>query len=210
MTCIAAVTDGKTVWIGGDAAGVDASDLTISIRADPKVYVGESNGIHWGFGFTSSFRMGQLIRYHLTLPPITKADEDDLFGYMVTKFIPIIRQLLSEGGVATSENGVETCGSFIFGLMGKIFHIDTDFQVGSASEPFFAVGSGGPFALGALKVLNRFREAGQLDPRTQVLEALTASECFSAGVRHPFTIVEIPYSTRIIPAKASKAARKKP
>lgn len=206
MTCIAAVSDGKTVWIGGDAAGIDASDLSMSIRADPKVSAHNRNGVYWGLGFTTSFRMGQIIRYHFTLPPITKADEKDLFGYMVTKFIPEVRHLLSEGGVSTTENGVETCGEFIIGLMGKIFCVDTDFQVASAADPFFAVGSGAPFALGALKVLDKFRQSGQLDPRTQVLEALTASECFCAGVRHPFTIIEVPFSK----TQPVKTPRKKP
>lgn len=36
MTCIAAITDGKTVWVGGDSAGVAGSSL--EIRADEKVF----------------------------------------------------------------------------------------------------------------------------------------------------------------------------
>ena len=147
MTCIVALTDGKTVWIGGDAAGVNATDMTISVRADQKVSVHDENGVSWGFGFTTSYRMGQIIRYHLTLPPITKKDKEDLFGYMVSKFIPELRDVLTRGGVAMSTNGVETCGEFIVGLMGKIFTVDTDFQIASPIDNFCAVGACAPFAL---------------------------------------------------------------
>lgn len=204
MTCIVALTDGKTVWLGGDAAGTDSSQMTLDIRADPKVSVHEENGVSWGLGFTSSYRMGQLIRYHLSLPPITKKDHEDLFGYMVTKFIPELRDILRQGGVLESKDGAESCGEFIVALMGKIFSIDSDFQVASYDDPFYAVGSGGPFALGAMKALEKFRASGKIDPLTQVEEALAASECFSAGVRRPFTVVTVPYSSKLAPVKTSR------
>jgi hypothetical protein len=125
---------------------------------------------------------------------------------MVTKFVPELRVILADGGFATSEDGAEVGGEFIVGLLGKIFVIESDFQVGSPTEPFYAIGSGRPFALGALKVLEKFRASGRIDPLTQVEEALTASECFSAGVRRPFTVVTVPYSSNLVP---SKTLRKK-
>ena len=65
MTCIVAVTDGQTVVIGGDSAGAAGQELRI--RADPKVFLVGSFAI----GFTTSFRMGQILRYsaHLPEPP---------------------------------------------------------------------------------------------------------------------------------------------
>jgi hypothetical protein len=60
VTCIVGFTDGNEVSIGGDSAGVGGWDLTV--RADEKVFVlGE-----FVFGCTTSFRMGQLLRYKLT------------------------------------------------------------------------------------------------------------------------------------------------
>ncbi len=54
MTCIAAVAHEGNVWMGADSAGV--SGLALAVRRDPKIYrVGD-----FLFGFTSSFRMGQL------------------------------------------------------------------------------------------------------------------------------------------------------
>ncbi len=191
MTCIAAVTDGKTVWIGGDAAGVGQETLSVSIRSDKKVFLRESQGTVWGFGFTGSYRMGQLIRYELVLPRVTRLDVKDLERFMVKKFIPALRKILTLGGASSNESGVETGGEFIVGILGKIFVVESDFQVASPEEPIYAVGSGAAFALGALHVLERFRAGGgTIERDKQVLEALETSECYSAGVRKPFTIVK--------------------
>ena len=62
MTCIAAITEKGKVYMGGDSAGVSGYDITI--RADEKVF---KNG-QCVFGFTSSFRMGQLLCYKFKVP----------------------------------------------------------------------------------------------------------------------------------------------
>lgn len=69
MTCIVGLVDQGNVWIGGDSAGVGGYDLML--RADQKVF---RNG-DFLMGFTSSFRMGQLLRYKLS-PPKLHSDDD--------------------------------------------------------------------------------------------------------------------------------------
>ncbi|XVV11230.1 hypothetical protein ACQP2X_41330 [Actinoplanes sp. CA-131856] len=60
MTCIVGITDGTTVTIGGDSAGSDG--WHVAVRSDSKVFqVGP-----YLMGFTTSYRMGQLLRYSLT------------------------------------------------------------------------------------------------------------------------------------------------
>ena len=61
MTCIVGLIDGRRVWMGGDSAGVSGLDITV--RADAKVF---RNG-DFLIGFTSSFRMGQLLAFHMGL-----------------------------------------------------------------------------------------------------------------------------------------------
>ena len=51
------------MYIGGDRAGV--AGLSLTVRADEKVF---QNG-EFLMGFTTSFRMGQLLRYSLKPPP---------------------------------------------------------------------------------------------------------------------------------------------
>ena len=64
MTCIVGLVHADGVTIGADSAGCDGA-WGIVTRADTKLF---HNG-PFLFGFTSSFRMGQLLRYAFKPPP---------------------------------------------------------------------------------------------------------------------------------------------
>lgn len=177
MTCIVGLVEGDTVWIGGDSAGVAGYDLTV--RADQKVF---RNG-DMIFGFTSSFRMGQLLRYALKVP-----DHDpriDVDKWMVTTFIDAVRSCLKEHGWASRSNEHEEGGHFLVGYRGRLFGIEGDYQVGLSVDGFDATGCGEQIARGALFV------NGHLPARERVEQALQAAEHFSAGVRGPFHVVSL-------------------
>lgn len=143
MTCIAGVVDRGRVVIGGDSAGCAGWDLTV--RADAKVF---RNGPYL-FGFTGSFRMGQLLRYGFD-PPTPPALPEDLFGFLCTRFIDAVRDALKAGGYASKEDERESGGTFLVGVRGRLFRIDSDYQVGESHQPYDAVGCGANVALGYL------------------------------------------------------------
>lgn len=174
MTCIVGYVEGNTVWIGGDSAGVGGYSLTI--RADLKVF---RNGPML-FGFTSSFRMGQLLRWALLIP-----DHDPRVAvekYMATTFVNAVRECLKSHGFAKKVNDVEEGGTFLVGYKGRLFCIGDDYQVQEAAEPFDAVGCGHEIAKGALFATTA------ASGRERVERALQAAERFSAGVRAPFHV----------------------
>lgn len=174
MTCIVGFVEGNTVWMGGDSAGVAGYDLLV--RADQKVF---RNGPML-FGFTSSFRMGQLLRYALTIP-----DHDprvDIDKWMVTTFTDAVRNCLKDRGCVEKVNEQERGGCFLVGYQGRLFRFDNDYQVGLPADGFAAVGCGDQIAHGALFAANH------LSGRDRVETALKAAERFSAGVRGPFHI----------------------
>ncbi|WP_119677390.1 hypothetical protein [Indioceanicola profundi] len=174
MTCIVGLVDGNEVWMGGDSAGV--AGLDISLRADPKVF---HNG-NFLIGFTSSFRMGQLLRFRLAPPP--RRPEQDLFHYMVCDFVEAVRICLREGGFAHRSNDVETGGFFLVGAEGRLFSIQDDYQVSEFNRGYHAIGCGASYALGSL-YSTRDLPAGE-----RVRRALETAEHFSGGVRAPFLI----------------------
>ena len=133
-------------------------------------------------GFTTSFRMGQLLRYRLNPP--RRHPADDINQYMVVDFINAVRECLKAGGWASKKEETERGGTFLVGYSGQLFTIDSDYQVGQPKDGFAAVGFGEDVALGAL-----FATQGQDDPRERVLTALRAAERFSAGVRGPFHVL---------------------
>lgn len=172
MTAIVGLVHDDTVYIGGDSAGV--SGLQLTVRADTKVF---RNGPYL-FGFTTSFRMGQLIHHALTPP----APKGRLERFMSTTFIDAIRDCLKQGGWARKENEREEGGTFLVGVQGRLFVVYDDYQVGQAADGYAAVGCGDQIALGAL-----YATAGLgMPPRKRVRLALAAAERFSAGVRAPF------------------------
>lgn len=178
MTAIVGIVHDGRVHIGGDSAGVAGWSLTI--RADAKIF---TNG-PYVMGFTTSFRMGQLLRYALTPPEPT----GELEAFMATTFIDSVRETLKSGGWAAKDNEREEGGTFLVGIHGRLFCVESDYQVGEAADGFAAVGSGEEVALGALYATARSRMA----PRRRIKLALEAAERFSAGVRGPFAYITTP------------------
>ena len=176
MTCIVGLVHEGVVYIGGDSAGVGGMSLTV--RADEKVF---QNG-EFLMGFTTSFRMGQLLRY--SLKPPRRHPDDEIHQYMVVDFVNAVRSCLKAGGYASKEDEVESGGTFLVGYAGHLFTVNSDYQVGIPEDGFAAVGSGQDIALGAL-----FATQGQATPRDRVLTALRSAERFNAGVRGPFHIL---------------------
>lgn len=183
MTCIVGYIDKQEnkVYMGGDSAGANSSwDLTV--RADEKVF---KNGDYL-MGFTTSFRMGQLLRYAFN-PPVPEKGED-LKKFMTTKFVDAVRQCLKDGGYAHKDKETEYGGTFLVGYKGHLFQIEDDYQVCIPSDGYIACGCGDLIARGALYGL----EQGFCDPLPSDIKvkcALGAAERFSAGVRSPFVIL---------------------
>ena len=164
MTCIVGLVDGQSIIMGADSAGVNG--LSISIRKDVKVFpIGE-----FLIGFTGSFRMGQLLHYKLELPSLS--DGGELHCYMATLFIDAVRKCLKDGGYAEKKDDVESAGTFLVGIRGRLFIIHADYQVEEKQDGFNACGSGEDVALGVLFATSSLqpkqREIGRASCRERV------------------------------------------
>lgn len=177
MTVIVGIVDGDHVLIGGDSVGVMGN--SIEVRKDKKVFV--RKGI--AFGYTSSFRMGQLLKYELKIPDQTA----DPMKYLVTRFIPAVRETFKEHGFAWIENNRESGGMFLVGLKNRLFAIESDFQVGEYVEGYTALGSGYQYALGAISAVQQSVPA--LDKRNVLKIALNTTGRLCTTVGGPYHIV---------------------
>lgn len=178
MTVIVGLVHRKRVHLAGDSAGVGSYQLTI--RRDPKVF---TNG-PYVFGFTTSFRMGQLL-HHAFQPP---HPEGDLSRFMATTFINAVRTCLKDGGWARKDAEQEQAGNFLVGIHGRLFAIESDYQVAEPADRYAAVGCGEELALGALHATASL----DLTPRQRLTAALRAADHHSAGVAAPYTFVKTP------------------
>lgn len=180
MTCIVGwVEDGK-VHMGGDSAGVGG--YALRLRADEKVFINE-NMI---FGFTSSFRMGQLLRFSFK-PPEQSVKEKDDYKYMCTSFIDEVARVLEKKKYATIDSNELVIGTFLVGYRGNLYRVESDLQVGVNRFNYDACGCGENYALGSLHAMAEY----DFTPEQRVEKALEIAHEFSAGVRPPFVIKSI-------------------
>jgi ATP-dependent protease HslVU (ClpYQ) peptidase subunit len=163
--------------MGCDSLGASGWDMRI--RRDRKIY---RNGDSI-FGFTTSFRMGQILG--LRFKPPKRPVEKEVYKYMVTDFVDALRVSMKEAGYAKKENEVESAGRFLVGYEGRLFNIGPDYDVGENESGYDAVGCGESFALGAMY------SNSKLNPRERIRQALAAAEAFSCGVRGPFHIESV-------------------
>ncbi|WP_405399196.1 hypothetical protein [Streptomyces microflavus] len=178
MTVIAGLAHKGRVHLGADSAGV--SGLQLTVRRDAKCF---RNG-PYVMGFTTSFRMGQLLQ-HALVPP---CPEGDLSRFMATTFIDAVRTCLKDAGWARKESEQEQGGTFLVGVAGHLFTIYSDYQVGEAIDGYDAVGCGDELALGALHATATLG----LPPRARLTAALAAADHHSAGVTGPYTYASTP------------------
>lgn len=182
MTCIVGLIENDKVYIGGDSAGV--AGYHTYIREDEKVFKNK-NMI---FGYTSSFRMGQLLRYKFSPPPHNPQKGD--YEYMCTDFIDEVIKCFKNNQFAKEKENVVLGGTFLIGYNKNLYYIDSDFQVGKNMNGFAACGCGDTYALGALKILQSL-DKSSTSPEDKIIKSLEIAEYFSAGVRKPFNIVSL-------------------
>lgn len=176
MTCIVGIEHDGHVTIGGDSLGISGYDQLT--RSDKKVFR-HSNGFI--IGFTTSFRLGQILEYCFD-PPSQEYDETD-YKYLVGTFTVCMRDTFEANGVdVKAENsGCE----FILAYRNKLYLTASDYQVGIPNSSFAAVGIGRQPALGALYAL----QDSNLSAKEKVLLALQAASEFSTCVSPPFHVL---------------------
>ena len=177
MTCIVAICENGKVYMGGDSAA--SAEHYIAYCKNPKVF---QNG-QYLIGFTSSFRMGQLIEFaELPKPP-----KKDLYKFMVTEFVTVIREIMSDGGYLRKDCEQEESGDFLVGIRGQLFLVQSDFAVLEYHQNYAACGSGESVALGSLYSTE---DDFPTNPKNRLLIALTAASLYTTSVSEPFYTYE--------------------
>ena len=177
MTAIAGLIHEGRVLLGSDSAA--SGGWNIEIRRDAKVF----RSGRYVMGFTTSFRMGQILRW--SLEPPQPPGNGQLERFMCTTWVDAVREALKAGGWAKRDAEQETGGEFLVGVSGRLFTVYADYQVGEVAAEYAAVGSGEQLALGAFAATEGMR----LSPKRRVSLALSAAERHISSVRGPFHLL---------------------
>lgn len=167
MTCIAAVIDKHGVGhIASDSIGASGQDK--NLYKNHKVF---KKG-DFLFGYTSSFRMGQLLEHGLQMPD--RKPNQLLDDYIYNDFIEAVRKLLKQNGYARVDNNQEWIGTFLIVAEGRIFKVQDDLAVLEPENNFATCGSGEDYAQAVLDILTNNKVYDGKDVLTVAIE--TASK----------------------------------
>jgi hypothetical protein len=191
LTCIVGIAIQDAVYIGADSLGsggggkqVYSTPKLIKLDALEKKDMSLSK-ICIGIGYTSSYRMGDILRYNFT-PPQIGADTDEN-EYLVRDFVPDLIKCFEEHSFSKTKEGAKSGGNFLVGVRKRLFHVQEDFSVLEPRSGYTAVGSGQDFAMGALFILKKKLE----DPEKAVISAIRAASEFSTTVGGPAECIKI-------------------
>ena len=144
MTCIVATVFGGEVFMAGDLMG--SNGFVKKVYPDPKVF---KNG-DFVVGYTSSFRMGQLLQYNWKQPPRIEGLTDR--QYLQVDVIESMRGVFNAYGYGSNEGLEDIGGNFLIGYKGSLYEMQPNFSI-LKHEDFAAIGSGQDYANSVLSVL---------------------------------------------------------
>lgn len=179
MTCIVGLLDNGKAYMGADSLG--SNGYTGNVYKNRKVFkLSENKDIL--VGYTSSFRMGQLLQYSSGLfdeLSLLKNSVDE--KYMVNTFIPNVKALFKNGGYEKNETG----GNFLITFKDKLYEVQSDYAILEPANGFSSVGCGEDFAMASLETTKDL----DMKPVDRIIKALESAEKYSTGVRRPFYII---------------------
>ncbi len=182
-TCIVGIAENGKVYIGSDSASGDFSKGTKTVSTMKKSFIVKNNKAEIGIGYTTSWRMGQLLE-HQFHPP-AHLEPLDVMQYMVKEFVPAVKKLFEAEWHGKRVEDDNWGGTFLVGYLGRILTIDSDFQVNENADSFDSCGCGKYWAMGSLF------STMDLPPLRRLQIALEAATHYSAFVLPPFNFIEI-------------------
>jgi ATP-dependent protease HslVU (ClpYQ) peptidase subunit len=146
MTTIIGVEYANRCVVLGDSRIVGDS----KIYSHPDMVKVITNG-NYLVGVAGDVRALQVVLHTWKPPAFLAKDRTNIFQFMVNKVAPSLKQLVTDAGLLDSKSPDKDFEiNVIVGLNGNLFEIDSDFAVSRNSDGYYAIGTGGDYALGAL------------------------------------------------------------
>jgi ATP-dependent protease HslVU (ClpYQ) peptidase subunit len=168
------------VFLGGDSSAISEYDM-LTIRTPKVIRKGE-----YVFGFAGHFRFAQIVE-HAFKPPVYKGG--DVFSFMSRQFMSRLQKCVAKAEFARNREGRMEGGLALIGFRGRLFCMQTEYELIEPKDGMFSIGCGFPYALGAMDAL----AIAEKNVERRVLLALQSTERYCSGVRSPFHIVKLPH-----------------
>ena len=106
--------------------------------------------------------------------------------YITNKIIPVIKQLFETHGYTTptTPNKAEHDSELLLATNQTIYHIDGDYSWFTDQTGIYAIGTGAPYALGALTAMPTPKNPTQA--KKQALKAIATAAKYDPNTGHPY------------------------
>jgi len=180
MTCIVGLEYAGKVFLGGDIQGTGYNNKIV--HTQPKVFH-KKNVI---FGFTSSYRFGQILEHDLP-DPVVPEDVNEIYRWLITVLVPSMKSTLE-------DHDYKTGGQCLIGVRDQLWDLQTDYSVLRSVLGYSSCGSGSEYALGSLTTsLSKIQVNPGTAPYSQqekaIREAIKVASIFSPSVGAESTII---------------------
>jgi ATP-dependent protease HslVU (ClpYQ) peptidase subunit len=175
VTCIVAIEEKDKVIMGGDRLG--SNGYTGAPVSEAKVFRKGPLLI----GYTSSFRMGQLLQHALEVPVLPT--EIDLDKWVAIDLMRAIRKAYKDNGWDKEKDGTAEGGSFLVAIGNRCYEIQSDYSYIRNAKGEYAVGSGVHYALGSLRSTR-----GKMATKQRIIESLETAAEYVVSVSGPFDV----------------------
>lgn len=135
MTCIVGITDGTSIYIGGDRGASDGDTVISMCR--PKVGVRGD----WIYGYSGDIGIGQYLDV-IELPILKK--NDDPYMVIINELIYTLHERIDK---IIKDDAPQA--DFLIGAKGRLFELSTE-AWGVVEVTESSIGSGSQFAFGSL------------------------------------------------------------
>lgn len=172
MTTIVALCKNGNVTMGADSQVTDGNRKNNHIKMEK---ISKKNGyLIAGSGDSQPCDVLQ----HIFIPPVpTTKEKEDMYHFMITKFVPLMRDCLEENGYKNDKEDKDSGFNMIIAYNGEVFDIGDYFSVVLNQDGIYGVGAGSQFAIGALY-------AGA--SVTEALEIAANNDVYTSG---PFQVI---------------------
>ena len=191
MTCIVAITDKKSIWMGADTM-ISSPGIKLPLRNVPKIFDREveiigKEPVRMLIGGCGHYKMIHILHYHLHPPAIDSDQTVDI--WLGTTFTQHIRQIFKDHAFMKEDDGAEHIpeGSLLVGMCGELRIFNDDLSSYEIDIPYASIGSGESYAFGSLYSTRKL----EMTPKKRIKEALNAAAHFDPLVSAPFQIVGI-------------------
>lgn len=190
------------VGIQGDGFAIVANDSRVS-DTDSNGFVSRITTVRPGSGKVAKhgkYLIGAAgdmrainILHHVFNPPTPPANTlgVKLDKFFTSKFIPDLRECFDSQGYSSPTNDqsdhiAEQGSSILVAIHGAIYVVDSDYSWTSDNSGVYALGTGGPYALGALKALSPKKNLTAPQAKSLALKALSVAAHYDPHTGPPF------------------------